>query len=57
MALDRFFLFSDMTRLNKYFKNHKKKHQPRSSGCLQNRYFQSAPSGARTLDTLIKSYP
>ena len=52
-------LFGDMhkspqTRINTEFSINKEKHRPRSSYVCKNSVF-SAPSGARTLDTLIKS--
>ena len=45
---------SPQTRINtEFFKN--KKHRPRSS-CVYKNSVLSAPSGVRTLDTLIKRY-
>ena len=45
---------SPQTRINTKFSINKEKHRPRSSYVCKNSVF-SAPSGARTLDTLIKS--
>lgn len=44
---------SPQTRINTEFSINKEKHRPRSSYVCKNSVF-SAPSGARTLDTLIK---
>ena len=45
---------SPQTRINTKFSINKEKHRPRSS-CVYKNSVLSAPSGVRTLDTLIKS--
>ena len=45
---------SPQTRINTDFLLYKEKHRPRSS-CVRKNSVLSAPSGVRTLDTLIKS--
>ena len=45
---------SPQTRINTEFSINKEKHRPRSS-CVYKNSVLNAPSGVRTLDTLIKS--
>ena len=46
---------SPQTRINTEFSINKEKHRPRGNRIVRKNSVLSAPSGVRTLDTLIKS--